>query len=193
MVFAPPHLRDTTRWKYLKIGLFGGSFNPPHEGHVHVCETAIKHLGLDYVWWMVTPQNPWKRHHRDLAPYEQRMRWSEQIIHNPRIIVTDIERELDTHVSFDTVRELKKRFTRTEFTWLTGTDNALLLHKWERWQELIEETPFCFVARPPALSLVKNVPVRRIAPHLKLKTTWILNTRMIDQSSTKLRAKRPQQ
>lgn len=185
--FTPPYLGNARRWAGLKVGLFGGSFNPPHAGHLHVCHTALKRLDLDFIWWMVTPQNPLKSRGAG-ANYQERMDWSRAIVRHPKILVTDIEAQLGTHVSIDTVRELKRRFPKTGFMWLTGTDNALILHKWDDWRGLQEEIGFCFVARPPALDLIKRAPVRLLSASLTMKNKWILATKTVDESSTRLRA-----
>ena len=178
-----PHSLNSKLWKHLNIGLFGGTFNPPHEGHLHVCQTALRQKKFDFIWWMVTPQNPLKRD-QSIPSFEQRMEWSQEIATHPRILVTDIERQLGTYKSIDSVKALKKRFPQTNFTFLAGTDNALYLHKWEEWRSLIKEVPFLFIARPPALNLVQNFPAKMIS-HSNID--WILSTKLVDQSSTNLR------
>ena len=197
---TPPSLYDPYRWRNLKIGIFGGTFNPPHTGHVHVCEQALKTLNLDAVWWMVTPQNPLK-HRSDIAPFEQRIALSHEIVKNPLIIVTDIEKQLHTHTSIDTVHKLKSHFPATQFIWIAGSDNALGLHNWENWQDIIQETGFLFISRPPSLGLIKECPVRILRPSTNkfiqkgIKTfrpgqnIWCMHTPLIKQSSTDIRLK----
>lgn len=184
MPFTPPKLLSPQRWKHKKIGLFGGTFNPPHEGHIHVCHTALRQQKFDFIWWMVTPQNPLKKD-QDIPPFEQRIRWSETAIDHPKIIITDIEKQLKTYKSIDTIKSLKNMFPETSFTFIAGMDNAENLHKWEEWNTLITEVPFLFIARPPALNLVKNYPSKMIN-HNNIE--WIFTTKMVDQSSTQIRA-----
>ena len=200
---TPPSLYDPYRWRNLKIGLFGGTFNPPHAGHIHVCEQALKTLSLDAIWWMVTPQNPLKRK-SDIAPFTQRINLSREIVKNPRIVVTDIEKQLITHKSIDTIHSLKNHYPFTQFIWIAGSDNALSLHKWENWQDIIQETGFLFISRPPAIDLIKGCPVRLLpSPTNKfiqkgLKTfhsgqnLWAMHTPQIKQSSTDIRTKNNQ-
>ena len=116
----------------LRIGLLGGSFNPAHEGHLYVSEVALRRLGLDYVWWLVTPQNPLKGR-VGLAPLEDRVRQARRIATRPRIVVMDIERALGTRYSIDTLKALQRRFPRLNFVWLMGSDNLAIFRRWKRW------------------------------------------------------------
>jgi nicotinate-nucleotide adenylyltransferase len=131
----------------LRIGLLGGSFNPAHEGHVHVSEVALKRLGLDYVWWLVTPQNPLKPV-AGMAPIRDRIRDACLEATHPRIIVMDIEHDLRTHYSFDTVRALKRRFPQVNFVWLMGSDNLRIFRRWKRWADLARLLPIAVIQRP---------------------------------------------
>ena len=137
MPFTPPHLLGK-QWSHLRIGIFGGTFNPPHSGHLHVCDVALKTGKFDFIWWMVTPGNPLKRH-QTASSFEQRLLWSQNIVTHPRMLVTDIEQQLNTRKSIDTIRALKRHFPLTHFTFIAGTDNALSLHKWEEWRTLLQE------------------------------------------------------
>ena len=183
MPFTPPKIQAPQRWKNLRIGLFGGTFNPPHEGHIHVCKTALRQQKFDYIWWMVTPQNPLKKD-QNTPSFEQRLAWSEEIIQTPKIIITDIEKQLKTYKSIDTVLALQKSFPQTSFTFIAGMDNAANLHKWEDWRILVQKIPFLFIARPPALNLVRKYPSKIINNQ---NIEWIFSTKMIDQSSTQIR------
>lgn len=132
----------------LKIGLLGGSFNPAHEGHLHVSEVALKKLGLDYVWWLVSPQNPLKSQ-TGMAPLAQRLAFAaERYEHHPRIVVMDVESTLHTRFTIDTIRKLKRRFPQVRFIWLMGTDNLASFHRWRRWQEIAKNLPLAAVMRP---------------------------------------------
>lgn len=132
----------------MKIGLLGGSFNPAHEGHLHVSETALKKLGLDYVWWLVSPQNPLKPK-TGMAPLAQRLAFAaEKYEHHPRIIVVDVETDLHTRFTIDTVTKLKRRFPEVHFVWLMGTDNLESFNRWRRWQDIARMLPIAAVMRP---------------------------------------------
>lgn len=163
MTFTPPSLRDSFRWRGLKIGLLGGSFNPPHEGHVHASETALAYLGLDAVWWLVSPGNPLKSN-AALPPLAARVAACNALVSNPRILVSDIEKDLRTVRTLDTVSALMKRFPQTDFVWLAGTDIASEFHKWHRWHTLAETVPFVFIGRPTGSGLVRSNALRRLAP-----------------------------
>ncbi len=131
----------------LRVGLLGGSFNPPHEGHVHISETALKGLGLDYVWWLVSPQNPLKPLH-ETAPLGERLALANHLAHNRRIIVTDVERILGTRFTVDTLAALRRRFPLLRFVWLMGSDNLLGFHRWKDWPRIAWLVPVAVVMRP---------------------------------------------
>src|SRR4029077_7561987 len=131
----------------LRIGLLGGSFNPAHEGHLHVSEVALKRLGLDFVWWLVTPQNPLKPV-AGMAPLHDRVRDAKKIVRHPRILVLDIEHDFHTHYSFDTLRALQKRFAQVRFVWLMGSDNLNIFRRWHRWAEFAQRVPIAVIQRP---------------------------------------------
>ena len=132
----------------LRIGLLGGSFNPPHDGHVHVSHAALKALGLDYVWWLVSPQNPLKPK-RGMASFAKRLD-ADQLLasRHPRMIATGIENELRMQFTIDSLRALKRRFRETRFVWLMGSDNLVQIPRWRRWQAIFSEVPIAVVARP---------------------------------------------
>lgn len=199
MSLTPPHLKDGQRWQGQRIGLLGGSFNPPHAGHLNIARIARARFGLDFVWWLVTPQNPLKDK-KDIAPYDERFTKVENIIAgNPAMMATHLEREIGSRYSYETVRALKKAFPHTDFLWICGMDNARIFHKWDRWLDLLELIPMTFIARPPAGGLVQNCPVRMApVPHhhqaggavTNLKKPgiyWLTATKMIDLSSTRIR------
>jgi nicotinate-nucleotide adenylyltransferase len=135
----------------LRIGLLGGSFNPAHEGHLYVGEVARKRLGLDYVWWLVTPQNPLKPA-ADMAPLDKRLVAARALAsRNPRLIVTGIERSLGTCYTIDTLRALTRRFPGVRFVWLMGSDNLDQFHRWWRWEEIVRLVPVAVVERPGSI------------------------------------------
>ena len=132
----------------LRIGLLGGSFNPPHEGHIHVSEAALKKLDLDYVWWLVSPQNPLKPS-RGMASFDKRLEAARRLADkHPRIVVTGIEQQLGTRFTIDTLKALKRRFSDTRFVWLMGSDNLVQIPHWRSWQQIFAEVPVAVVARP---------------------------------------------
>ena len=129
------------------IGLLGGSFNPAHEGHRYISVKALKALGLDEVWWMVSPQNPLKPE-RGMAPFSKRIEAARKLAHHPRIKVTGIERHLGTRYTADTLRALKKRLPRGRFVWLMGADNLIQIPHWEEWASIFEAVPIAVFDRP---------------------------------------------
>lgn len=132
----------------LQIGLLGGSFNPAHEGHLHVSEVALKRLGLDCVWWLVSPQNPLKPS-RGMAGFCDRLTTARAVARNhPRVRVSDLEKRMATRYTIDTVTGLQRRFPQLRFVWLMGSDNLMTFHRWRNWQELMRRIPIAVVMRP---------------------------------------------
>ena len=180
----------------LRIGLLGGSFNPAHEGHRHVSEVALKRLGLDYVWWLVTPQNPLKPV-AGMAPLHDRVRDAELVARHPRIIVMDIEHDFHTHYSFDTLKALQKRFPQLKFIWLMGSDNLNIFRRWHRWAEFAQCVPIAVIQRPGTiLAALHAKPVQRfgLAPTTaklcarRAPAIAIIGGKRNTQSSTAIRA-----
>jgi nicotinate-nucleotide adenylyltransferase len=132
----------------LRVGLLGGSFNPPHDGHVHVSKTALKKLRLDYVWWLVSPQNPLKPS-RGMARFDKRLEAARRLAsRHPRMVASGIEQELGTRFTIDTLSALKRRFADTRFVWVMGSDNLVQIPRWRCWQQIFAEVPVAVVARP---------------------------------------------
>jgi nicotinate-nucleotide adenylyltransferase len=132
----------------LRIGLLGGSFNPPHDGHLHVSEAALKKLGLDYVWWLVSPQNPLKPS-RGMASFDKRLEAAKRLAdRHPHMVVSSIEKEFGTQFTIDTLKALKRRFADTRFVWLMGSDNLVQIPRWRRWQQIFALVPVAVIARP---------------------------------------------
>ena len=131
-----------------RVGLLGGSFNPAHEGHRAISLEALKRLGLDQVWWLVSPQNPLKSR-LGMADLSMRMTKAKAISRtDPGIVVTDLEQRIGTQYSVDTVRHLKRR-GQADFVWLMGADNLLQLPKWRDWREFINLVPIAVFDREP--------------------------------------------
>jgi nicotinate-nucleotide adenylyltransferase len=148
----------------MTIGLLGGSFNPAHEGHLHVTETALKRLKLDYVWWLVSPQNPLKPT-AGMAPLGQRVaQAADRFEQHPRIVVVDIETALGTRYTIDTLTKLKRRFPQVHFVWLMGTDNLKQFRRWKRWADIARLVPIAVVMRPGStLATLHAKPVQRFS------------------------------
>lgn len=130
----------------MRIGLLGGSFNPAHEGHRHISLLALKHLHLDELWWLVSPQNPLKSTN-DMAPFAERLASARVMARHPRIRVSDIESRLHTRYTADTLRALRARFPQTRFVWLMGADNLAQIPRWERWTEIFNTVPIAVFDR----------------------------------------------
>ena len=130
-----------------RIGLFGGSFNPPHAGHLNVCDLALKRLKLDQVWWMVTPGNPLKDV-SELPPLGKRIALCEAMVHNPRIRITAFEAAHKVRYTADTVRLVTRLRSRQKFVWLMGADNLADFHRWQDWREIASTLPLAVIDRP---------------------------------------------
>jgi nicotinate-nucleotide adenylyltransferase len=131
----------------MRVGLFGGSFNPAHEGHAHVAETARRRLKLDRVIWLVSPQNPLKPAH-ETAELAERMAGARRHARGPAMIVSDAETRLGAQYTIDTVRALKRRFPRVKFVWIMGADSLATFHRWRGWTQIMFEVPVAVVSRP---------------------------------------------
>ena len=143
--------------KGMQVGLFGGSFNPPHAGHALVAEIALRRLALDQLWWMVTPGNPLKSA-RELAPLGERLSLSEKIAEDPRIIVTAFEAALHVRFTADTLALVRMKNPGVEFVWIMGADSLRDFHRWQRWREIMLTFPIAVIDRPGAtLSFLSSV------------------------------------
>lgn len=180
----------------------GGSFNPPHEGHRIVAETALRRLGLQAVWWLVSPGNPLKDH-GELASFAERMASCEPFCQSPRMLVTGIEGELQSPFTLHTLKFLKQRYSGVEFVWVMGGDNLAGFHKWVGWRDIAALVPLAVVDRPgwrfkalasPAARYLRGaqVPESRARTILNGRPPgWVyLSTRLSELSSTDLRSGR---
>jgi len=181
------------------IGLFGGSFDPPHEGHVHVTREALKRFGLDRVWWLVSPGNPLKAH--GPQPLEARMAASRALLSDPRVAVSDIERHIGTAYTAQTLVALQSARPDLKFVWLMGADNLAQFHRWQDWTEIMEHVPIGVIARPGARISARfskaarvyagaRIPARdsRKLGHANAPAWCFVNVPMSRSSSTALRA-----
>ena len=192
--------RDTTR----RIGLLGGSFNPAHEGHRHVSLEALKRLGLDEVWWLVSPQNPLKTDD-GMEPLATRVARARQIVgRHPRIRIDAPELVLGTRFTLDTVRALRRAYPKAQFVWLTGADILPQFAQWRGWRELFGSIPIAAFARPgwsyPALSAAAPRAFARYRIEAEqarmlascMPPAWcFIPSRLDSHSATAIRAVRP--
>ena len=160
-LFTPPTPLSSRNWNNRRVGILGGTFNPPHEGHKHIANIALKWLDLDCIWWMVAPQNPHKQASPNNSPFEKRYEQCLNLLNHPKMLVTDIEQYYNGLCSFDTVSHLKRDFPKTNFVWIGGTDLVENFHLWEGWQDLISMIPFAFIHRPPSNNLIQHSPVEQ--------------------------------
>jgi nicotinate-nucleotide adenylyltransferase len=131
----------------MRIGLLGGSFNPAHAAHRHISLTALKRLGLDQVWWLVSPGNPLKTGAKQPS-LEKRLVAAREAARHPRIAVTGFEGARRSRYTVDTLRFLKRRYPGVRFVWLMGADNLAELHRWRDWPELFRLVPIAVFDRP---------------------------------------------
>jgi nicotinate-nucleotide adenylyltransferase len=152
-----------------RIGILGGSFNPAHRGHLDISLTAIHRLGLDQVWWLVSPQNPLKAID-GMAPFAERLASARAMAHGPggdsRIKVTDLEARLGTTYTAETLALILQRFPRHRFVWLMGADNLGQISQWKDWQQIFHRLPIAVFARPTySLRALAAKAARRFAPY----------------------------
>ncbi len=159
MIHSVPsrYLRIPYVEKGMQVGLFGGSFNPPHAGHALVAEIALRRLALDQLWWIVTPGNPLKSS-RELAPLSSRLELSEKVARNPRIKVTAFEAAHRLRYTADTLALVRARNPGVDFVWVMGADNLRDFHRWQRWRQIAMTFPIAVIDRPGAtLSFLSSV------------------------------------
>jgi nicotinate-nucleotide adenylyltransferase len=162
----------------MKIGLFGGSFDPAHEGHAHVAETALKRLGLDRVWWLIAPQNPLKPLS---SPFADRVHSAQNQAHGAKMVVTDLEQRLGCRFTYQTLGALKRLYPGVSFTLILGADNLVTFRKWRNWREVAKALPVAIVARPGV-----GAAERLGAP----KGWTYLNARLHRESSSSIRTRK---
>ncbi|MDP5307209.1 nicotinate-nucleotide adenylyltransferase [Paracoccus spongiarum] len=185
----------------MRIGLLGGSFDPAHEGHVHITETARRRFCLDRVWWLVSPGNPLKAH--GPAPLAERMATARRLLDDPAVIVTDVEMRLGTRLTADTIAALTRHYPGVRFVWLMGSDNLCQFHLWDRWREIAAMVPIGVLARPGTRIPARNAVAAQILRRWRLPQdqagslarrrppAWVLiNLPMKSHSSSAIRAAR---
>lgn len=190
-----PHARPGER-----IGLLGGSFDPPHQGHVQISLEALKRFRLDRVWWLVSPGNPLKA--RGPAALPRRLEAARDLIRDPRILVTDIEAKIGTRYTSGTLREMFRLYPKAHFVWLMGADNLADFHRWRNWQQIMSALPIGVIARPGSRLAARTSPAAARFRAARLRQdqaerlallpapAWcLINVPMSSASSTAIRAK----
>ncbi|MCR8547845.1 nicotinate-nucleotide adenylyltransferase [Salipiger sp. P9] len=183
------------------VGLLGGSFDPPHAGHVHITLEALRRFRLDRVVWLVSPGNPLKAH--GPAPLDERMAAARAIMRHPRVIVSDFERLAGTRHTARTLAVLQRAYPGVRFVWLMGADNLAQLHRWEDWRQIMDRMPVGVLARSGSRMAARGSVAAEIYRHARLSArlapllarsrppAWcFLNVPMVDLSSTELRRAR---
>lgn len=138
----PPPFGDGQR-----IGLFGGSFNPAHRGHYMVALYALKALQLDWVWWLVAPQNPLKDP-GETGEYSARLSYTRRVARHSRFVVSDLEQQIGSRTTAETLDRLAPVLRRGHFVWIMGADSFANLHRWHDWLEIPAALPLAILARP---------------------------------------------
>ena len=180
------------------VGLLGGSFDPAHEGHAHITREALKRMGLDQVWWLVSPGNPLKA--RQPAPLADRLGRAKAVMRHPRVKVTALEAGLGTRVTVDTIAGLRAIYPGVTFVWLMGADNLVQFHRWGRWRDILRSVAVGVLARPGAgVQARLSVAARAFRVHQvdrgenlrgRRPPVWaFVNLPMNDASSTEIRAR----
>lgn len=186
----------------MRVGLFGGSFNPAHDGHAHVAETAMTRLDLDRVVWLVSPQNPLKSR-SETAPLADRMASARGLAHGPSMIISDFETRAGTWWTIDTLRALKVRHPGVKFVWIMGADNLAGFHRWRGWTDIMRLMPMAVISRPGSLLESRGAPAAarfararvpaeqaRLLPDLEAPAWTYLAAPLNHKSSTAIRAAR---
>ncbi|MCI5109379.1 MAG: nicotinate-nucleotide adenylyltransferase [Marivita sp.] len=184
----------------LRVGLLGGSFDPAHEGHVHLTQVALRRFALDRVIWLVSPGNPLKV--RGPKALDLRMARAKDVMQDPRVIISDFEAQIGTRYTAETVDALKAAYPGVRFVWLMGADNLHQFHRWERWEDILKAVPVGVLARPGWRQAGLNSRTARKYGHMRLPgraapiladqaaPAWcFVNMPMMQVSSSDLRAK----
>ena len=184
-----------------KIGLLGGSFDPPHKGHIFISIEAKKMLKLDEVWWLITPQNPLKI--SKPATYRERLNNCKYITRNYPIIVKEIEKKISSNYSYKTINYILNHYKNIKFFWLMGADNLISFHKWEKWQKIFKNMSIVIFKRHgyntralKSIASKKYIQSKILGPDIilenfnKLPSWTIVENKEIKISSTEIRNQR---
>jgi nicotinate-nucleotide adenylyltransferase len=189
----PPHSDG------LRVGLLGGSFNPPHQAHRAISLFALKRLKLDRVWWLVTPGNPLKDN-GGLHTLAERAEAARKMAADPRIDISCLESVIGTRYTADTINYLRMRASRLRFVWIMGADNLAQFHRWQNWQRIARQVPIAVIDRPPQSFRALSAPAAQALANYRIPETeagrladrgapaWVFLTGMkMNLSSTGLR------
>ncbi len=181
------------------VGLLGGSFNPAHAGHRHIAEEALHRIGVDEVWWLVSPQNPLKDS-ADMAPFGERFTSAENLARHPSMRATGIEGFLGTTYTAQTLDRLTEIYPRARFVWIMGADNLIQIPKWKDWLQIFHRVPVAVFARPTySLKAVAGAAAVRFGgcrvrecdsrrlPYLEPPAWVFLHTKLHPESATAIR------
>lgn len=157
----PPHAPG------MRIGLFGGTFDPPHQAHLAATLLVLKRLRLDRVWWLVTPGNPLKNT-SGLAPLLKRIAAARALTHHPRIDVTGLEAVIKTRYTYDTISWLRARCPGVRFVWIMGADNLRSFHRWQKWRKIAELVPIVVVDRLGPSLYAAASPAGNVLAHVRI-------------------------
>ncbi|TNJ44788.1 nicotinate-nucleotide adenylyltransferase [Phaeobacter sp. B1627] len=182
----------------MTVGLLGGSFDPPHQGHVQISRAALKRFGLDQLWWLVTPGNPLKEN--PPASMARRLEAAARIMDHPRVRISDIEAQLGTRYTAQTLRHLRHAYPHVRFVWLMGADNLAHFHHWKDWRDILNTVPVGVLARPGERISARLSPAARAYGGYRISAgesqrlarapapAWcFLNVPMVNASSTEIR------
>jgi len=160
----PPHSDG------MRVGLLGGSFNPPHQAHRAISLFALKRLKLDRVWWLVTPGNPLKDN-GGLHALAERMEAARRMAADPRIDISCLESVIGTRYTADTINYLRKRASRLRFVWIMGADNLAQFHRWQNWQRIARQVPIAVIDRPPQSFRALSAPAAQALANYRIPET----------------------
>jgi nicotinate-nucleotide adenylyltransferase len=161
----PPHSDG------MRIGLLGGSFNPPHQAHRAISLFALKRLQLDRVWWLVTPGNPLKDN-GGLHALAERVEAARKMAGDPRIEISCLEAVIGTRYTADTINYLRKRASRLRFVWIMGADNLAQFHRWQNWQRIAAQVPIAVIDRPPQSFRGLTAPAAQALARYRIPETY---------------------
>jgi nicotinate-nucleotide adenylyltransferase len=183
----------------MRVGLLGGSFNPPHEAHRAISLFALKRLQLDRVWWLLSPGNPLKQHH-GLPTLAARAKAASEVAADPRIDISCLEAVIGTRYTVDTISYLRRRVSGVKFVWIMGADNLAQFHRWKDWRRIADEVPLAVIDRPPQSFRALAAPAAQALARYRLPENeaaclpdrrapaWVFLTGMkLNLSSTALR------
>jgi nicotinate-nucleotide adenylyltransferase len=170
----------------MKIGLLGGSFNPPHHGHLYIGSAAKKRFDLDQIWLLPTKQNPLKNEIN--SDFDLRLELCKKLIQNsPNFLVKDYEKNLKSNFTIDLVKKITKKYPAYQFFWIMGSDSLINFHLWKDWQKIMQLTPPIIIDRENNFHLAKNSKAWNFATKIGVKKSNFLKIKKIDISSTKIR------